>query len=140
MTTSPSICIQKIQLPEHCPPMLLLDGSQEVHVEIERSLELSHYRTIRLLSHEADYQLYTMPLPTSIHAYRIWNEAGLPPQAIPRLIEVRLLDWVFRHAKLDINGDMIQSVSCFFQEGIVHFLSWKIFLRWMINACRRGNY
>jgi len=140
MATSPSICVPKIQLPEHCPPVLLLDGSQEIHAEIERSLELSHYRTIRLLSHEADYQLYTMPLPTSIHAYRIWNEAGLPPQAIPRLMEVRLLDWVFRHAKLDIDGDMIQSVSCFFQEGIIHFLSWKIFLRWMINACRRGNY
>ena len=132
--------IPKIQLPETCPPVLLLDGSQENHVEMQRSLELAFYKNIRLLTHDADYQLYAMPLPTSIHAYRIWNEAGLPLQTILRLMEVRLLDWVFRHAKLEIEGDTIQSVTCFFQEGIVYFLSWKIFLRWMINACRRGNY
>ena len=140
MATSPSICVPKIQLPDNCPPVLLLDGSQEIHAEIERSLELVYYKNIRLLSHDADYQLHMIPLPTSIHAYRIWNEAGLPPQAILRLMEVRLLDWVFRHAKLDIEGDTIRSVTCFFQEGILYFLSWKILLRWMMNACRRGNY
>ncbi len=132
--------IPKIQLPENCPPLLVLDGSQENHVEMQRSLELAFYKKIRLLSHDADYQLYSMPLPTSIHAYRIWNEAGLPPQTILRLMEVRLLDWVFHHAKVELEGDTIQSVTCYFQEGIVHFLSWKIFLRWMMNACRRGNY
>jgi hypothetical protein len=135
MSSSP--VIPKLMLPELCPPVLLLDATPQMTNEVNRSLELSFYKNIRLCSHETDYQLYARPHPTSIHAYRVWIECDLPPQTILRLMEVRLLDWAFEHAMLDIQGDTIRSVTCFFEEGKVHFLSWKIFLRWMISACRQ---
>ena len=138
MTTSPTFSIPKIVLPELCPPVFALDSTTNTYQEINRSLELSTYKGIRLLSHDADYQFHAKPPPTSIHAHRVWNEAGLPTQSILRVIEIQLLDWALQHAILDIDGDVIRSVTCFFEEGKVHFLSWKIFLRWMISACRQS--
>lgn len=134
MASSPTLSIPKIILPELCPPVFVLDSS----TEIQRSFELSHYKGIRLVCHHAEYQMYARPPSTSIHAYRVWKEAGLPAQTMLGVIEIQLLDWALQHATLDIHEDVIRSVTCFFEKGKVHFLSWNIFLRWMTNACRQS--
>ena len=121
----------KIQIPEQqVYPQAILDAEGKM-VAVAN---LTHYHNIQLLSHPADYTLYTMPSSSAGDAHIIWKDAGLPPRCILRMIEIKMIDWVRQHAKIELDGDVIHSVTCYMQHGILHFTSWRVFLRWFLCA------
>lgn len=93
------------------------------------------YCGVRLLTSEYDQHLYGIPPPSCFHARTIWFQAGLPMRALGRWLEVKLVDWAYTYALVDIQAEEIRSVRYQASGNCLYFCSWRVFLRWMMCAC-----
>jgi hypothetical protein len=130
----------KIQIPGIDPFEQMETIALPETAEPPSQTDLSIYKNIQLLTHPADFSMFHMPPPSAHHARAVWMQAGLPPQAIPRLIEVKMIDWLIEQgAELVMEGRTVRSVNFSIDNHTLHFVSWRVFLRWILCACTRSG-
>lgn len=93
------------------------------------------YRGIHLLTSEYNQCLYGIPPLTCFHARTMWLQAGLPVRAVARFLEIKLMEWAYVYAQMDIQGEEIRSIRYQASTDCLYFCSWRVFLRWMMCAC-----
>jgi hypothetical protein len=95
----------------------------------------AEYCGVRLLTSEYDQHLYGIPPLGCFHARTIWLQAGLPVSAVARFLEIKMIDWAYGYAQLEIRGEEIRSVRYQTSRDCLYFCSWRVFLRWIMCAC-----
>jgi hypothetical protein len=94
---------------------------------------LNFPREFLLISSFSDKKKYSIPPKSSQAARKIWEDARIPSVECIYIIEMKLLDWAFKNARLEIIDTTIKSItwkSC----STSCTASWKTFLKWIICA------
>jgi hypothetical protein len=145
--------IHDISAPPSSPNLDFIDFKKDIFIQVptEFSLDnndneslpptprdiqetISFPKEILFTSSENDNQLYKMPPHKSHDARKIWKHARIPSVATIRLIESKLLDWAFYHARLEITSNYINNITWKSDSGYTYNSKWNVFIHWMICA------
>lgn len=89
---------------------------------------------ILLVTEDNDTKLYKIPPRIAKSARKIWKRAGLFMAATSREIELKLLDWAFNNARLEIKDKNITKIFWKINNGAICSGTWTSFIRWMLCA------
>ncbi len=101
--------------------------------QLENPYNSNFPREFLLISSLSNKNLYKIPPKSSYYARKIWEEAGIPNMECLYKIEMKLLDWAFINARLEIDTS-IKSITWTSANNTKYTTSWKTFLKWIICA------
>lgn len=110
----------------------LNDVFYNTHNNIRIILDFS--KEVLLISSISDKNLYIIPSINSNDARTIWKQAKIPTSSYIRHIEIKLLDWAFINASLEINNKSILSIVWKTSSNCICKSKWSAFLCWIICA------
>jgi hypothetical protein len=84
-----------------------------------------------------DPTMYEIPSRKSKSARYSWKQAKISFFATPREIEMKLLDWAFNNAYLEIKDGVITKIKWRIHNGIVCSGTWNSFIRWILCSSIR---
>ena len=95
---------------------------------------LSFSKDDLLTSSATNIQIYKRPSKSSSDARKVWKYAKIASIATIREIEIKLLDWAFSYASLEIIDKQIIKITWRTDSNCVCMCSWTAFLRWILCA------
>ena len=132
--TPPSTPRLTIHIPEENDNDLELDD-----LELESNPPTPKQPTLdfskeELLTSSTSNQIYKRPSKKALDARKVWKYAKIPSVATIREIEIKLLDWAFTYASLEIIDKKIILITWRTHSNCVCSCSWTAFLRWIVCA------
>ena len=87
-------------------------------------------------SNKEGSDIYKKPPRNSVSARHIWKVAGLGEEACMFQIELHLVDWANKYAKLTTDNFNITQIQWKCKKTSTSYTtSWGIFLKWMLCSC-----
>lgn len=102
-------------------------------IQILHQYNLNFPKEFLLISSFSDKKMYSIPPKSSQVARKIWEDAHIASVECIYIIEMKLLDWAFINARLEIIDTSIKSIT-WSSSNTSCTTSWKTFLKWMICA------
>jgi hypothetical protein len=133
-------------IPEDSPPTPPSTPRLTIHIPEEKDdLELESnpptpkqpildFSKEELLTSSTSNQIYKRPSKKSGDARKVWKYAKIPSIATIREIEMKLLDWAFTYASLEIIDKKIRLITWRSHSNCLCSSSWTAFLRWILCA------